>query len=44
VRLLLAEDDRIVRITGETGIGKDLCARTIHERSRQAGKPFVVVN
>jgi transcriptional regulator with PAS, ATPase and Fis domain len=33
-----------ILVLGETGVGKELVARTIHERSPRSKKPFVSVN
>ena len=40
----VAETDRKVLVLGETGVGKGLLARTIHERSRRRERAFIPVN
>jgi len=50
MRRVMAQVERVaasetrVCILGETGTGKELVARTLHERSARAGGPFVTLN
>ena len=50
MRRVMAQVERVaasesrVCILGETGTGKELVARTIHERSTRAGGPFITLN
>ena len=40
----VAQTNSTVLLGGESGVGKDLIARAIHEKSRRASGPFVKIN
>ena len=40
----VAECDTTIMLNGETGTGKGLIARAIHEASGRKGKPFIQIN
>jgi two-component system C4-dicarboxylate transport response regulator DctD len=42
--LALADTDADVLIEGETGAGKEMVARALHEEGKRADKPFVALN
>jgi len=39
-----ARSDAKVLVTGESGVGKDIAARVIHQRSARSHRPFVTIN
>lgn len=41
---IIANSDIAVLILGETGVGKEVCARAIHYLSKRSDRPFIAVN
>jgi two-component system response regulator FlrC len=40
----VAPSEASILITGESGVGKEVIARHLHQKSRRAGRPFISVN
>ncbi|MDQ1315163.1 MAG: hypothetical protein QG662_1272 [Pseudomonadota bacterium] len=40
----VAESEASILLFGESGVGKELAARFIHDRSSRSGAPFIVIN
>ncbi|HEY3948818.1 sigma-54 dependent transcriptional regulator [Phenylobacterium sp.] len=40
----IAPSDASILITGESGVGKEVIARHVHQKSRRAARPFISVN
>ncbi|HSV02575.1 MAG TPA: sigma-54 dependent transcriptional regulator [Phenylobacterium sp.] len=40
----VAGSDASILITGESGVGKEVVARYVHQKSRRAARPFISVN
>jgi two-component system, response regulator FlrC len=40
----VAASDASILITGESGVGKEVVARYVHQKSRRANRPFISVN
>jgi len=41
---MLAKSDTTILLEGESGVGKEVFARFIHQESQRAGKPFIAIN
>ena len=40
----VAQSDATILITGESGVGKEVLARYLHDQSPRANKPFIAIN